>query len=120
MRAFVVAALLGGSLLVGCDGGVVSNPYQCVGLPNATCERMLAEAQQQMPGVAVVGAVIRCTVAICTDAQGEASIRVDFANGRYVEYGTGWAQSMPEPAVPAPVPVPDEPVPEATPAAVPS
>jgi hypothetical protein len=105
VRALVAAALLGGVLAGGCDGGgVVSNPFQCVGLPNATCERMVAEAQQQMPGVAVVGAVIRCTAAICTDAQGEASIRVDFANGRYVEYGTGWSQAAPMPAVPEPVP----------------
>jgi hypothetical protein len=122
VRAIIAAALLGASLLGGCDGGggVVSNPYQCVGLPNATCERMVAEAQQQMPGVAVVGAVIRCTASICTEAQGEASIRVDFANGRYVEYGTGWSQAAPMPALPEPVPVPDQPVPAATPAAAPS
>jgi hypothetical protein len=65
---------------------------------------MLAEAQQQMPGVAVVGAVIRCTIPICTEARGEASLRVDFANGRYVEFGNGWAQAEPVPGDPAPDP----------------
>lgn len=98
-----LAALLCGA----CDGGAAAsagNPFQCVGLPTATCERMLAEAQQQFPGVPVVRADIRCTIAICTDAQGEASIRVDFANGRFVEYGSAWMQAVPAPNPVAPVP----------------
>jgi hypothetical protein len=100
-------------LIAACDGGgVVSNPYQCIGLPTATCERMLAEARQQMPGVAVVGAVIRCTIPVCTEARGEASLRVDFANGRYVEFGNGWEQSEPVPGRPVPEPVPVDPAPD--------
>jgi hypothetical protein len=65
---------------------------------------MLADAQREFPGVPVVRADIRCTISVCTDAQGEASIRVDFANGRLIEYGSAWEQ-----AVPAPIQVPSVP-----------
>jgi hypothetical protein len=100
IRMFALAALL----CAGCDGGAdasAGNPFQCVGLPTATCERILSDAQREFPGVPVVRADIRCTIAVCTDAKGEASIRVDFANGRMIEYGSAWEQ-----AVPAPIRVP--------------
>jgi hypothetical protein len=104
IRVRVPAMTLLVLVLGACDGGAGGsggNPFQCVGLPASTCERLLADARSQFPDVPAVSAVIRCTVAACTDVQGEASVRVDFANGRFVEYGTAWEQ-----AVPAPNPVP--------------
>jgi len=102
--ARIVAGAVLATLCWACDGGIespVEGPFECVDLPTSTCERLLADAQQGFPGVPVVRAVIRCTVAVCTEAEGEASIRVDFANGRFVEQAAGWMQ-----AEPAPNPVP--------------
>ena len=97
-RILVVAVL---ALLCGaCDGGAegtATEPFQCIGLSTETCERMLTEARQEYPGVPVVRAVIRCTIAVCTEAQGEAWIRVDFANGRFVDVGQAWMQADPAP-----------------------
>ena len=123
-RTCLAAALFVATLLAtGCDDATVpaENPFQCIGLPTATCERFLAEARRSVPNSAPISAVIKCT-AVCTEEQGDATLLVVFANGERVEYGTGWAQAQgggvdpeqPAPGQPAPVPpVPVE-APEAT------
>ena len=108
-RAAVVAALLlAATLPTGCDDATVpaENPFQCIGLPTATCERFLAEAQRSVPNSAPISAIIKCT-AVCTEEQGDATLLVVFANGERVEYGTGWAQAQGggvDPGQPAPAP----------------
>ena len=85
------------------------NPFQCVGMAPAICERLLEDARSQVPGSAPVSADIRCTDAICSEQQGNATVKVLFANGQTTDYTTGWASSNGGGAPPAPpVPVPAE------------
>ena len=103
-------------LATGCEGAVdpAENPFQCVGLPTATCERFLAEAQRSVPNSAPVSALITCT-AVCTEAKGDAMVQVLFANGERIEYGTAWEQAVGGGGVDPAEPAPDPPVPGTTP-----
>jgi hypothetical protein len=111
-----VLALFAAAAIAACDEGSPGQSdqlaFQCVGMDVARCEQFLAEASRQFPGIPVISAVIRCTVPICSDASGEATVAIVFADGQRTEYGTGWAQAGPGVAEP-PVP-PDEPVPDET------
>jgi hypothetical protein len=112
VRGALAALVAVAGLIAACDGGgVVSNPYQCIGLPISMCEEIVQEARQERPGVAVVGATIRCTVAVCTEQRGEAEVRIDYANGVQSLYGRGWEHAAPGGPAPVPRPVPVDPVP---------
>ena len=67
----------------------------------------LADAERNAPpgAGAVVGIEVRCTAASCTEAAGEASVKVTYANGQTTESGSGWTQAAPAPAGP-PAPSP--------------
>ena len=112
-RGGLVALVLCALAIVACDDGSTGPSdelaFQCVGMDVPRCERILEEARQPFGGIPVVSAVIRCTVQVCSDASGEASVSVVFADGRRTDYGTGWAEAGPGVAEP---PVrPDQPVP---------
>jgi hypothetical protein len=120
--ARVAVLVLFAVAVAACDEGSPGQPdqlaFQCVGMEVSRCERILEEARQPFRGIPVVSAVIRCTVAICSDASGEASVTVVFSDGQRTEYGTGWEQAVPGVAEP---PVrPDQPVPVPTDPAQPS
>ena len=86
----------------------------CDRVPQSVCASSLADAEQNAPPGAggVVGIEVRCTVASCTDAAGDATIRVTYANGQTTSSGMGWAQAAPAPVGPPPAatPLPVEPV----------
>jgi hypothetical protein len=108
---FLAFAALAG----GCDGTTEEpNPFQCIGLSSKRCQSLLVDAQSQVRGSTPVHAVIRCTKAICTDTDGEASVRVDFANGQVIDWVTTWTPAIPGGPVPVPeaVPVPVDPDPD--------
>ncbi|MBA3876523.1 MAG: hypothetical protein C0498_06240 [Anaerolinea sp.] len=97
-------------------GPAPASGQRCEGIPAAVCDRMLADARRQAPaGVApVVGIRIVCTTT-CTEAAGEASVVVTYANGQTVESMQGWASPIgpPQPGGPIgvePTPLPLEPV----------
>jgi hypothetical protein len=106
----VVAALVGG--LAGCSIPVVGRG--CIGMPDPVCQTQLADAERTSPlgSEGIVGIQVRCSVASCTEASGEASITISYGDGRTASFGTGWAMAAPAPVgVPAPqTPMPVEPV----------
>jgi hypothetical protein len=108
--AVAIAALSAG--LVGCTIPVVGR--ECEGMTGPVCEAQLAEAERSSPlgSEGIVAIQVRCTVASCTEAAGEASVTVRYADGRTSSFGTGWAMAAPAPAAPLvePTPLPVEPV----------
>ncbi len=114
--ALVIGLVVFGAAVPACDGGftgVGSQGFQCVGLPATACERILEQARQDLGGLPVVSATIRCTIPVCTEANGEAQVEVVFSDGQRSSYGTGWAQARNGGVAPAPQPA--EPVPESPP-----
>ena len=120
--ARVAMLVLCAMAIAACDEGSPGQSdelaFQCVGMDVPRCERILEEARRPFQGIPVVSAIIRCTAPICSDASGEASVSVVFADGQRSEYGTGWAQA--EPGVAEPPVRPDPPVPVDTEPAEPS
>ena len=97
------------SILGGCGSEVPNaspdgaSAFECVGVPLATCEQILQENRNTGPGAAmIVGAKIRCTSATCSEAQGEVSISIVFADGGRSESSYGWAQAGPGGPAPGP------------------
>jgi hypothetical protein len=95
---FLLAALL----FAACGGETIETPpdgapaFDCVGVPIPTCEQILREQRDAARGAApIVGATIRCTSATCSEAEGEVTISVVFADGTRTESGYGWAMAPP-------------------------
>lgn len=100
-------------VVAGCGGEeTVASPdsvpaFECLGVPNATCEQILRDTAENRP---VVAARVRCTSAGCSDARGEVSIEIVYADGSRSQSGYGW-DSAPGIGAPGPVPVPADPPP---------
>lgn len=102
-------------------GRVVGGPapvsgQRCEGVPVAVCARMREDASRSAPpgAGAVVGIWVRCTTT-CTEAAGEASVVVTYANGQTIETGQGWAAAIGPPIGEPSGPPVGEPGVEATP-----
>jgi hypothetical protein len=69
----------------------------CDRVPASMCQDYLDAAMRDGPpgSGGVAGIHVRCDVAECTEAAGEASVVVTYANGYTNAYGTGWAGPMP-------------------------
>ena len=85
----------------------------CEGVPARTCARILEdeEANALDPAAGVVGIEIRCSVTACTEASGEATIKVTYADGRTVTGSQGWASAPEAPVAPPGGAPPPEPTP---------
>jgi len=117
----VVVLLLAALAVAACGrGGSVVGPapvsgQRCEGMPAVVCARIAAGAQRQAPpgAGAVVGIRIVCTTT-CTEAAGEATVTVTYANGQTSQQSQGWASPVgPPPGAPggpAPIVVPTPPV----------
>ena len=74
----------------------------CQGVPGAACRQAL-DVITSNPGNAPRGAiarvVVRCTLPVCTDDNGETQITVFYADGRQETSGYGWGSA---PAMPVP------------------
>lgn len=77
----------------------------CQGVPRAACQ---LAADSLAPDVRPVRVVVRCTLPVCTEAEGDAEVTIQFADGRSEVSGYGWT-TAPEPA---PQDSPEPPVPE--------
>lgn len=76
----------------------------CQGVPPQQCQEALDMARDNSRAP-LVELVVRCTAPPCTIQQGQTEARARFADGSQQTFGSGWSG-----AVPAPVPVPPEPV----------
>ncbi len=78
----------------------------CIGVPAATCQGFLDQAEQDAPdGFGIVtGIRIACTT-VCTEDAGEADIETTYANGRTLSSHTGWQTAGPGPGNPGGPPV---------------
>jgi hypothetical protein len=70
--------------------GPVADPqFLCVGVPQAACRQAFSGGfDPARPNVVQV--VVRCSGAICTDAQGEAEVTFAFADGQRQLWTYGW------------------------------
>ena len=114
----VIAALsvagCGLERLVDEGGPMPVSGMHCAGVPAAMCVSMRADAQRDAPpgAGAVVGIDIRCTTS-CTEAAGDVTVVVTYANGQTVESGQGWASPVGTPGempIVDPTTLPVEPV----------
>lgn len=97
--ALALIALLA-MLLAGCGlsapGGMAPVAGQsCVGVPGQICARIRDRARTNAPPGAgnLVGIAIRCTAAICAEAQGEVSVTATYASGETTGWGESWASA---------------------------
>jgi hypothetical protein len=120
-RAALAAVALATLVLAGCEesrsapaGPVGAPQVVCQGVPQAAC-RQAFDAISSNPGGAprgtIVRVVMRCTLPVCTDANGESDITIFYVDGRQESSGYGWSSA---PAIP----VPEAPVPVITPPAL--
>jgi hypothetical protein len=75
----------------------------CQGVPQAACRQAL-DVIVSNPGGAPQGAiarvVVRCTLPLCTDANGETQITVFYVDGRQETSGYGWSSAPAMPVQP--------------------
>lgn len=64
---------------------------QCQGVPLATCQQMAESSISTAGGQAIVGIIVRCTAAACTDKQGEGETVITLADGTTSTSGWGYA-----------------------------
>jgi hypothetical protein len=108
-RALVLCAVVA-LAIAACDAiPVVPAPqvggpqFVCHGVPQRPCRGALGASNSTKVPVRVI---VRCTVPVCTPAEGETEVRFLFADGTSEDVGYGWAMA-PEPAQPQEPPVPD-------------
>jgi hypothetical protein len=72
------------------DGAPMPQP-DCMGIAPATCRRFAEDAfENTAPSKRLVRIEIGCTTAVCTDLQGEADVKLVYADGLTDESGIGW------------------------------
>jgi hypothetical protein len=93
----VVAVLVAALVVAGCGLTRVGGPAPvsgrtCQGVPAPVCARMFADAQRNAtPGSGpLVGMRIVCRTT-CTEAAGDASVTITYANGETTEGAQGWS-----------------------------
>jgi hypothetical protein len=93
--ALVVVALL--AAMTGCAPQSPLEPGTalCVGIAPGTCQRLLADEQQENPGAIPKAYSIRCTVALCTDKEGSAEVIIAWSDGSISTLSTTWAGAAP-------------------------
>ena len=106
VRAVILGAIavLG---IAGCDLLPIApgNPQVgCQGVPEAAC-RLAVDSL--ISADRPVRFVVRCTVPVCTDAEGEAEVTMRFADGRSEVSSYGWTTAPEAAGSPEPPPVPD-------------
>jgi hypothetical protein len=66
----------------------------CQGVPLAMCQQMAQSSISTAGGQAIIGIVVRCTAAACTDKQGEGDTVITLADG--TTSTSGWAYATAE------------------------
>jgi hypothetical protein len=66
---------------------------ECLGVPLATCQQMAQSSIGVAGGPAIVGILVRCTAAVCTDKQGEGDTVITLADGTTSTSGWGYASA---------------------------
>lgn len=108
-------ALVAAMAMAGCAPGQPAPAigHVCEGVPAGICAQILEdeEANALDPAAGVVGIEIRCSVTSCTEASGEATVKVTYADGRTVTGSQGWASAPAAPVAPLGGAPPTEPTP---------
>jgi hypothetical protein len=107
-----VAGLLVVGVVAACSvmGPAAVSGLRCDGVPASVCDQLLDESTRAAPpgAGAVIGLHVRCTAPACTEASGEASVTVTYANGQTVSSGIGWERPVgPAPGNPGAPPITD-------------
>ena len=76
---------------------------QCIGVPPEQCQSLVDDTRSLIRDSLPIRAEVRCTKAICTDREGEASVHVEFLNGKEVNWVTSWTPAAPMPRAVPPV-----------------
>jgi hypothetical protein len=101
-------------LFAGCGDGWSSAPpldalppVECVGIPAATCQTIVADARRNAePGTVPIRIRAVCATPPCTIQQGDVNVEVRYSNGRADQYSMGWAgPGAGQPPVPVVPPV---------------
>jgi hypothetical protein len=110
LLGLALAALL---LASGCDeaapsaepsAGAAGTPQvACLGVPAEKCAEIVKEVQANGSVAPAVAIQIRCTVARCTEQQGQVSLDVLYASGQRSSSGQGWAAAAGPFEIPPPV-----------------
>lgn len=64
---------------------------ECQGVPPATCQQTAQSSIGVVGGQAIVGILVRCTAAACTDKHGEGDTVITLADGTTSTSGWGYA-----------------------------
>lgn len=107
MPAFLIGVALMAVLTLACAPEPVptgvpdaqpQGAFSCVGVPQATCQQMLADARRDAPpGLTVTQMHIRCSIVPCTLQSGQADAEIRYSDGSQSSYGMGWAGAAPAP-----------------------
>jgi hypothetical protein len=68
----------------------------CSGMAIDVCRSLVASTVDGLPPSKSIRAIsVACTASSCTEDRGEADVRVQFADGTWVESSSGWEGAAP-------------------------